>query len=147
MTITVYRYDNEDFPNGKVVPSRGDHFANLTGTQKIVETAMRAGRPDGANIRSTSLYTWEDRDIAERLWQLSKKKYLYELAIHEADIRHKGDVNNYSKAEDAVRTGNRLDDAVRKYWEGESAGPPYSTPRIEILVSDAKVLNKLRQYP
>ena len=108
----------------------------------MVEGAIRTALPDGTNIRGSSLYTWKDETLARRLWLLSKKKYLYELEIDEADIRHKGDLNHYSEAEVAAKLGKSFDE-VRKYCTGEPAGPQFTGPRIEILVSKATVLRKL----
>jgi hypothetical protein len=30
----VYRYDEEDYPEGKIISSRGDHFSRLTPAQQ-----------------------------------------------------------------------------------------------------------------
>jgi hypothetical protein len=96
MTKTVYRYDDEDYPDGQLVRSRGDSFDILTKVEKVVELGIRALLPDGANVRGASLYTWEDEVVARRLWKLSGKKYLYELEVDDASIRHIGDLNLYS---------------------------------------------------
>lgn len=105
--ISVYRYDNEEFADGLLIESRGDSFSALTEDEKKVELAIRATLPDGENIRSTSLYTWADEELAKRLWSLSGKRYLYELEIDEADIRHKGDLNYYSEAKTAAKLGTQ----------------------------------------
>jgi hypothetical protein len=141
--IRVYRYDDEEFPTGKVIRCRGDSFDTLTDHQKTVEIAIRKALPDGANVRSTSIYVWADQQVAKRLWPLSKKRYLYELEIDEVDIRHKGDLNNYSEAETAAKSGKPFEDAVLRYCRGEMAGKKYTEPRVEILVSEATVLGRL----
>jgi hypothetical protein len=43
----------------------------------------------------------------------------------------------------AAKSGAPIEDAVSKYCAGENAGAPYTEPRVEILVSKAKVLRKL----
>jgi len=141
--IRVYRYDDQEFADGQMIESRGDSFSTLTDHQKTVETAIRAALPNGANVRGNSLYTWANEEVAKRLWPLSKKRYLYELEIDKADIRHKGDLNQYSEAESAAKSGAPVENAVGKYCAGENAGAPYTEPRVEVLVSKAKVLRKL----
>ena len=141
--VRVYRYDDQDFADGQMIESRGDLFSTLTDHQRTVETAIRAALPNGAIVRGNSLYTWANEEVAKRLWPLSKKRYLYELEIDKADIRHKGDLNQYSEAESAAKSGAPVENAVGKYCAGENAGAPYTEPRVEVLVSKAKVLRKL----
>lgn len=141
--IKVYRYDDREFSANQEMLPIGDSFDILTDPQKAVEIAVRAARSDGATVRSTSLFTWADQAVAERLWARSKKKYLYEVEIDDADIRHKGDVNQYSEAADAAKLNRPFEDAITKYWNGDLAGQPYSEPRMEILVSKATVLRRL----
>ncbi len=141
--IRVYRYDDQEFADGQMIESRGDSFGTLTDHQKTVETAIRTALPNGTMVRGNSLYTWANEEVAKRLWPLSKKRYLYELEIDKADIRHKGDLNQYSEAESAAKSGAPVENAVGKYCAGENAGAPYTEPRVEVLVSKAKVLRKL----
>jgi hypothetical protein len=138
----VYRYDNEDYAVGRVVAARGDHIDSLTGPQREVELLLRAASATAGDLRMMSLYTWEDRDIARRLCHLKRAKFLYEMEIEGASVRHRGDVNLYSAAVDAVLAGEPTADFIAKYWCGEIAGPPWTPPRIEILVSEAKVIRK-----
>jgi hypothetical protein len=133
--ITVYRCDDQEFADGQIIESRGDSFSTLTDPQKAVETTIRAALPNGATIRGNSLYTWADEEVAKRLWPRSKKRYLYELEVDEADIRHKGDLNHYSEAVSAAKSGAPIENAVGKYCAGENASAPYTEPRVEILVS------------
>jgi hypothetical protein len=141
--IRVYRYDDQEFADGQTIESRGDSFSTLTDHQKTVEAAIRTALPNGAFIRGYSLYTWVDAVVAKRLWRLSKKKYLYELEIHKMDIRHKGDLNHYSEAVSAAKSGASIENAVGKYCAGEIAGAPYTEARVEVLVSKATVVCKL----
>lgn len=141
--MLVYRYDDECYNLGKCIRARGDPFNTLTDDQKVVELAVRSALPAGVKIRSESLYTWSSEMLARRLWRLSKKKYLYELELDERDIRHKGDLNWYSAAVDAIKAGKSPHDAVKKYCNGEESGPPYTEPRIELLVSQARMIRKL----
>jgi hypothetical protein len=41
VAIIVYRYDDEHYPDGMIISSRGDHFNRLTATQQQVELAIR----------------------------------------------------------------------------------------------------------
>ena len=117
-------------------------FSILTGSQIQVELAIRATLIDGENIRNNSVYTWADEKLARRLWPFSRKKYLYELEIENSNIRHIGDLNWYSAAEDAVKAHVSPESAVEKYCSRELAGPPYTQPRIEVLVSEARVVKR-----
>lgn len=141
--IIAYRYDNQDYADGQVIHPRGDSFASLTNDQKTVELAIRAAMPNGETIRGGSLYTWEDRALALRLWKVSRKTHLYELEIDPADVLFKGDLNNYSAAVDAAKAKAAIDDDVARYCRGEIAPPPWAPPRVEILVKSAKVRCKL----
>jgi hypothetical protein len=142
--IKVYRYDDEDYADGRMIKPRGDPFNTLTEPEKAVETAVRAALPNGENVRSTSVYTWANETVAKRLWQYSGRRYLYELEIDKADIRHIGDLNHYSDAKDAAISGAPFEDAVARYCMGEPSGPPrFTEPRVEILVSKAMVFRKL----
>jgi hypothetical protein len=140
--MIVYRYDNEEYGEDTIIRSRGDSFSILTEFQKQVELAIRSTLVDGVNIRSNSVYTWADEKLARRLWPFSGKKYLYELEIENSNIRHIGDLNWYSAAEDAIKAQVSPESAVEKYCSGELAGAPYTQPRIEVLVSEARVLKR-----
>ncbi len=94
-------------------------------------------------IRGASLYTWENEAVAMRLWRPSGKRHLYKLEIEELNVRRRGDLNWYSEAVDAVKAGRSIEAAVEKYCSGIEAGAPYTEPRIEVLVSEAKVVKKL----
>ena len=144
----VYRYDNDDYPDGCTVRSRGDSFAALNPIEKKVEQRIRDLMPDGQSVRGKSLYTWEDETVARRLWPHSKKKFLYELEVDEADIRHTGDLNLYSAAKDSVAAGSSPDAAINSYCKGETAPskPGDERPRREILVREARVVRKLESF-
>jgi hypothetical protein len=143
MAKIVYRYDNEDYVDGHLICSRGDSFNMLTDVEKVVELRIRELLPDGANIRGNSLYTWEDETVAQRLWGYSRKQYLYELEVDEANIRHVGDLDLYSDAKDAVKNKVSPDAPITAYCNGEVAPPERGGPRREILVSEARVIRKL----
>jgi hypothetical protein len=49
------------------------------------------------------------------------RKYVYELEVEEANIRHVGELNWYSAAVNAARCGEPFKDAVHKYCSGEEA--------------------------
>jgi len=140
--IIVYRYDNDEYADGQVISTRGDSLNTLTDHQKMVELAIRSELHNGAEIRSTSLYTWANEALARRLWHLSKKKHLYELEVDHANVRHRGDLNWYSAAVDAVKLGKSPKVAVGKYCSGVEADSSFTEPRTEVLVSEAKVIRK-----
>lgn len=123
---------------------RGDSFDMLTDHQKSVELLIRDALLDGVNVRGGSLFTWESEALAKRLWPHSKKKFLYHLEVDEADIRFRGDLNCYSAAVDAVKTGASPDEHVARYCAGQEA-PAHAgdSPRIELLVTKATVVRKL----
>jgi hypothetical protein len=61
--------------------------------------------------------------------------------IDDTDIVHRGDANCFSAAGDALRNGRSMDLAVQRYWNGEGESPAYPTPRVEILVTKARVVS------
>jgi hypothetical protein len=69
-TRKAYRYDAQEYPEGKIIFSRGDHFKTLTSLQKEAETLIRQAQANGQEIRGQSLYAWESRNVAERLWEI-----------------------------------------------------------------------------
>lgn len=147
--ITVYRYDDQDFQDGAVVASRGDHFSILTGSEKEAESVIRSTNVDGFRIRSTSLYTLENEALARRLQRLKKAKYLHELEVDCADALHKGDLNQFTEVEQAIQRHEPPSEPAEGYWAGTHAKmdrvwqAPYTEPRIEILVSKARVKQKV----
>ncbi len=78
-----------------------------------------------------------------RLRSISRKNYLYYLEIEDIYIRHSGDLNWYSMAVDAVNAHISSQSAVEKYCSGELGGAPYTQPRVELLVSQARVVTRV----
>lgn len=144
-TRILYRYDDDDYANGTPILPRGDSIYAITPDRKAAEDAIRVAVTDGADIRSNSIYTWENEVLARRLWKISGKKFLYELEVDEVHVRFRGDLNHYSAAVDATKSGASLDEHVESYWSGQEAGAPWTEPRIEVLVSQARVLRKLEK--
>jgi hypothetical protein len=134
----VYRYDAHSYDDREPISSRGDHFPRLTPAQQQVETLIRSTMPNGHNIRSTSLYTWENLEVARRVARLARKP-LYELQIDVADIVHRGDVQHFSNAVDAINLGKNPREHVTKYCEGVE----FISERVEILVTKAKVVRRI----
>jgi hypothetical protein len=141
-TIIAFRYDNTRYEVGDIITSRGDSFATLTDVEKKVETALRDVLTDGHDIRGNSVFAWESEAVAERVWPLSRKLYLYKLEILQADIRFRGDLNHYNNAKDAVKANQPFDEHLRAYCAGDPS-PMNGSPRIELMFSKAKVLERL----
>jgi hypothetical protein len=137
--LTVYRHDTRDIKNGNTMPPAGDHYGRLTGDQKLAEDAIRAGKPDGTEIRAGSLYVYSDQGMAEADWKLKKGRHLYKLEIDEAAIRHRGDLRVFSEVINAIRKKEPSDELVKKYWTPVEVGR-YS----ELLIWDATVVELLK---
>jgi hypothetical protein len=147
-TKIVYRYDKNFYKAGEILVPKRDSFGMLTDIEKVVETAIRARLPDGQSIRGGSLFAWESEAVGKRMWPLSKKPYLYELEVDEADIRFCGDLNHYNNAKDAVTNEKSPDEFVAAYCDGNPSDPAVNgSPRIELLFSKAKVLKRHGQGP
>lgn len=142
-TRFVYRYDDQQFADGHEMTSRGDHYDSLTSMEKRVETLLRKVRENGDRLRRTSLYSWEDKALAEKLWPWSRKKYLYTLEIIEPDIVHSGDVNHYTAAKNAIAIGADPTRHLALYWSGVDAEGEWTRPRRELLATKAKVVSRL----
>lgn len=143
--MIVYRSDRDQFPDGHVIFPRGDCIGMLNKHRRQAELAIRAAMPDGVRVRSTSLYTWHDKEVAIRAAE-AEGKHLYELEVDPADVRFIGDLNYYSEAADWASLGmnERVREAAEKYCSGAFSNPNPAEQRIEILISKAKVLRKLR---
>ncbi len=137
----VYRYDSEELTPDQTIRSQRDHISRLSDVEKQVESCVRKAMSDGARIRSTSLYTWADLPMAEAGWRGWKDAHLYRLEVKEEDIIFVGDLDFFNDAKDAVAGNASPDEAVAQYCAGnvKSAGR-----RVELLVREAKVLEKLR---
>lgn len=133
---TVYRYDDEHYDVGSTISSRGDHLGTLTPDEKIVEKMIRAKLNDGERIRAESLYAWDSVDVAKRLHKYARKKFLYQLEIDDSDIRHRGDVEHFSDAVDAIKTNRNADSSVASYCRSDLK----NSPKVELLVSRAVVI-------
>jgi hypothetical protein len=138
---TVYHYSDRCLRDGELVTAFRDSFDTLTDTEKVFETAIRDIIPDGHNIRSSSLFTWETDGLVRRVWEHIPKKYFYELEIDTDDIVFKADLNYYNEGKDAAKAGAPLDQIAATYASG--AIKPNAMPRIEILVKKAIVKRKL----
>jgi hypothetical protein len=140
-TIIAYRYDSHRYEVGDILTSRGDSFDGLTPVEKKVETALRQVLPDGHAIRGRSVFAWESEKVAKRVWPLSRKRYLYKLEILASDIRFRGDLNHYNNAKDAANGNQPFDEHLHSYCNGDPS-PKNGDPRIELLFSKAKVLER-----
>lgn len=142
MTRTVYRYDNQNYADGQVIKSRGDHYEGLCDNEKIVEWHIREHLPNGIFIRKCSLYACENLSSGRNLWKYSKKQYLYELEIEDKNINFVGNLDSYSAAVDAVGNTKLLEEKVEQYCKGEVLDQNIDI-RLEVLVCEAKVIRKV----
>jgi hypothetical protein len=140
-TRTVYRYDGENYQLGRVIRSRGDHFPGLTDVEKVVEQLVRRTMQDGEHIRSTSLYTWAELEMAESAWRSKREADLYALEVKEEDITFQGDLDFFSDAKAAVAANQSAAEGVARYCNGRIKS---DGRRVEVLVREATVIRKLR---
>jgi hypothetical protein len=139
-TRIVYRTDGEEFVEGKILTPRGDHMDTINCKLRPGEDLIRAGKPDGENLRSKCIYVWESFESAESNWLYQKDKHLYELEIDEADILHIGNAYLLATIAEVVTTDpTQAAAVVQDYWRGAGPGK-----RVELLVSQAKVLSKVK---
>ncbi|WP_454655096.1 hypothetical protein [Bosea beijingensis] len=139
--LRAYRYDARDLEVGRIIVPERDHSESLDKSWAVTEAAIRAVSPDKEAIRKDSIYTWESEDWARKAWALEKGKYLYEVEIDEADIRHRGDTNAYGLVKDLLKAGKDPAPALMLYWSGE--GVEAQLPRVELLVTKATVVSKM----
>jgi hypothetical protein len=111
--LTVYRHDTREIKDGDPMSPAGDHYGGLTGDQKLAEDAIRAGKPEGTQIRAESLYVYSDPEMAEADWKLKKSRHLYKLEIDEAAIRHRGDLQVFYEVMTAIRKKESPDELVK----------------------------------
>ena len=136
--MRVYRYDNQDFREGEMIVSRGDHADGLTDIEREVEVGLRSASSEAESIRRDSLYTWKDEDFARLAGGHKRSRFLYELEVKDADIRHVGDLDHYSAAKDAAKSGHPFAKHLEASWTQLTGAR-----RVEILVASALVVRKL----
>ena len=117
----------------------GDHYDRLMPDEKLAEDAIRAGKPDGAQIRAESLCVYPDSEMAQFDWTRRKARHLYKLEVDEADIRHRGDLQVFRDVVTTIRKKESADELVQKYWTGAELGR-----HTELLVSKATVIERLK---
>jgi hypothetical protein len=140
--LTVYRTDPRDLEPGEEVASAGDHREDLPNEETIAaEDAVRAGRTDGAGIRSDSLYVYPSTELADKDWTFRSKgkRHLYKLEIDDSDIVHVGDLLMYYQVIADLRAHREPSGTVEKYW---TATP--SERSAEYLVRTATVVEQVK---
>ena len=140
---SVYRYDDQHYIDGEVIRPRGDSYCTLNSNERIVEAAIRKSLINGTAIRGNAVYAWLDRDVATRIWERTGKKYLYEILVNEEKILFEADLNHYSDALNCEPHGVEFGLAISRYCERRSALPKHTSPRVEVLFGEGKIVRKL----
>ncbi len=129
-----YRADKRDFAIDDPVASAGEFITKTPSGSQIVERVFEEERPAGYPLR-TQLYVFENIADAKKHWSKMKGGKLYEVAVEENGILHRGDMALVDEAyvnRDALES---VRDCARRYWRGELTDKPV----IEILVECARV--------
>lgn len=146
--IILWRYDpRELFPNDMIYPepSRADDFlVTLTPDLLVAEKLICEAVPNGAELRRNAVYCFEDRGNANE-GAYRKAVRLYEVAVDQNDILHRGDLNHYTQigqlaaGKTALSKGPADHTAreVLKYWASEVSRP---NSKMEVLVKQARVV-------
>lgn len=142
-TRLVYRYDDQHYHDGEVITSRGDSIVTLTIAEKTVEMAVRQELVNGEAIRGNAVYAWIDKEVALRLWRISKQSYLYALLVDEDDILFESDLNHYSDATEFKPDDPEFDAAISRYCLQEPTLSKHTSPRIEVLFEKGVIVKKL----
>ena len=137
--IIAYRYDTAKHADDQVVRQTIDHIERLTPTQREAELLVRAGAKEGASIRSSSVYSYLNRDFAQFAWSKRKGTNLYKVEIDQADVLHTADLDAFTAVETAYKKVQPTDGHVRRYWAGATDGR-----RVEVLASEVRVIRKIK---
>ncbi|MEI9413041.1 hypothetical protein [Mesorhizobium salmacidum] len=136
-----YHYSDADVPDGHVFESLSDSIDRIHAANRPAELAIRAAREDGAK-RGAVVFAWRDRAWADFAYKYSKKKFLYDVVIDEADIVHIADLTHYNSVRDNLAKGESADEAIEAYWTNAPT-PERERPRIEILTQKFKVVSRI----
>lgn len=88
--------------------------------------------------------------MARRTWSRSseKAKYLYQLEIDKADVRHCGDVNHFSDVSADLAAKRPATASIEAYWNSTPHVPSmHSGARVEKLVKKAVVVSREKPPP
>ena len=113
--------------SGQVLVATEDHLSALSPEKQRAELAIRGGDPRGS-LRGRAVYAFADRRVAERLLADAGGQQLYEMAIEEGDIIHRGDLRIFDEVVEALKAGRCADASIAAYWRGERR----ASPRVEL---------------
>jgi|1185.fasta_scaffold27264_1 hypothetical protein len=133
-----FKYLDDKLDPGYVLKPQGDHLPKLSADKQRAEVAIRGGDPRGA-LRANAVFVFEDRSVAEALLGETPGEHLYEVAVEEGDILHRGDLRIYDEIVDALKHKAPVDALVKEFW----AGVERPRARNELVVSKATIRRKL----
>jgi len=134
--MKLYRADKRDFFVGDKITSANEFATKNPEGSSEIEDLFEAERPHGKSPRIGCLYLFEDEIVAKKHWSKMADGKLYEVEIDESSILHRADMRFVDKAFLSTDTSER-EVCAKDYWSGVET----DTPRIEILVNEATVVN------
>ena len=133
--MTHYRVDKRLFAIGDEITTAQEYYDKFDGTRKAVEDMLESRRPDGKEPRTSCLFVFEEEVCAKKHWSMMKDGKLYQVAIDEARVFHRGDMAIMDEMKIIVEAEKDIGAAADAYWRGEVGNKPV----IEIMVSSAIV--------
>jgi hypothetical protein len=134
--VTEYfRVDKRLFAVGDRIRTAGEYYANLAGVAKKIEDELENTRPAQKLARTNCLFVFESLPTAEKHWSKMKDGKLYQLAIDDAAIVHRGDMALMDEMKSVIEAGGEYRSIAHEYWNSTMS----STPEVELLISDAVV--------
>jgi hypothetical protein len=133
---TYFRVDKRDFEKNQIICTAGEFMDKHHSLGKQAEKIVEAARPKGKPPRECCLMLFEDENCARKHWAKMSGAKLYEVAIREKDVLHRGDMQLIDMIGEALAGGKDTAGFAPSYWqEGSTANPCF-----EILTSKATVL-------
>lgn len=133
-----YKFSEEECQPGELVIARADHLPGLSADKQRAELAIRRGDPRGP-LRGHAVFAFAERRVAEDLLGKVDGQHLYEMAIEEEDILHRGDLRIYDEIVERLKAGDAVDELVAEFWEGRCR----PRPRVELCVMSMRARCKL----
>lgn len=147
-----WHYSAAEYNVGDICERKSE--LRLSDQQSAGELIIRVEHPDGEEvgraIRASAFYLWRQKDFGAKLWRATqtqdgeRRPFFYHMEYDDADVLHMGDLDHYTQCYQNTANDAVARQAARLYWGGLSTG---ISDRIEILVTKAKVISKVRYSP
>lgn len=139
LTMTYYRVSKKVYADGRELIPTGTSSSDASSQGRQIEEileAVRAAEFPTKRPRLESLPIFSTERCAQRYWWKMTDGRMYEVAIDESAINHRGDMMLLHDMENVLSDAAAAIALARRYWNGEQT----SAPCEEIYVKKAVVV-------